>query len=60
MKNESDRIRSRIKRTLTRLYREDPVPYGWDWPTLCSVKPEVAIELRQLSRELKILKAAGL
>jgi len=60
MKNESDKIRARIRRTLARLYREKECQGGWDWPTLCAVLPEVAGELRQLSRELKVLKAAGL
>jgi hypothetical protein len=37
---------------------------GWDWPTLCAVKPEVAARLAELREvvksSLRAMKSAGL
>ena len=61
MKNESDKVKTRIRLVIGRLYRDEPrISFGWDWPTLCIVKPWVAAELKGLFEDLRALKSAGL
>jgi hypothetical protein len=61
MKNESDKVKTKILRVIGRLYRDEPrISFGWDWPTLCIVKPWVAAELKELFEDLRALKSAGL
>lgn len=61
MKNESDKVKTRILRVIGRLYRDEPrISFGWDWPTLCIMKPWVAAELKGLFEDLRALKSAGL
>lgn len=61
MQNESDKVKTKILRTIGRLYRDEPrISFGWDWRTLCIVKPWVAVELKGLFEDLRALKSAGL
>ena len=61
MQNESDKVKTRILRVIGRLYRDESrISFGWDWPTLCIVKPWVAAELKGLFEDLRALKSAGL
>lgn len=61
MQNESDKVKTRIRLVIRRLYRDEPcISFGWDWPTLCIVKPWVAAELKGLFEDLRALKSAGL
>ena len=61
MQNESDKVKTRIRLVIGRLYRDEPrISFGWDWPTLCIVKPWVAAELKGLFEDLRALKSAGL
>lgn len=61
MQNESEKVKTKILRTIGRLYRDEPrISFGWDWPTLCIMKPWVAAELKGLFEDLRALKSAGL
>lgn len=61
MQNESDKVKTKILRTIGRLYRDEPrISFGWDWRTLCIMKPWVAAESKELFEDLQALKSAGL
>jgi len=60
MQNESDKIRDDLDKVFYRLHKEYGGPFGWDWRTLCIVKPGVASQIRKLQEELKTLQRVGL
>lgn len=64
IKRRLDRIWRDLDREASQNYCPGDIVRGWDWPTLCSTKPEVAAEIVSLKargREcLVALKTAGL
>jgi len=65
--NRTDAIGIQLVKIFNKLNREarrdrckGDIVCGWDWPTLCMVKPEVAQEIRELKKEKKEAEMVGL
>ena len=65
--NRSDAIREELRRIYVGLDREaradrcaGDIVCGWDWPTLCAVRPLVAERISNLKREWRALMSVGL
>lgn len=67
MKNRTDQIRAELARIHSELDHQaradrcrGDICCGWDWPTLCIVKPDVAGRIQALKREGRSLVTVGL